>query len=88
MIGHAKTDGRLGRNWLLGTAGDKINATLAAAGHNLRLVLRRLALLFAQILRAVIRLMPNGGQTIPTRTPKSVFPNICIGLSGLRTSTA
>jgi IS5 family transposase len=42
MIGHAKNDGRLGRNYLLGTAGDKINALLAAAGHNLRLVLTRL----------------------------------------------
>jgi hypothetical protein len=49
MIGHAKNDGRLGRNDLLGTAGDKINAILAAAGHNLRLVLKRLALLFAWI---------------------------------------
>ena len=53
MIGHAKNDGRLGRNYLLGTDGDKINAILAAAGHNLRLVLRRLALLLARILGAV-----------------------------------
>ena len=49
MIGHAKSDGRLGRNWLLGHDGDKINAILAAAGHNLRLVLKKLALLFARI---------------------------------------
>jgi IS5 family transposase len=53
MIGHAKNDGRLGRNYLLGTDGDKINAILAAAGHNLRLVLRRMALLPARILGAV-----------------------------------
>jgi hypothetical protein len=33
MIGHAKNDGRLGRNYLLGVAGDKINAILAAVGH-------------------------------------------------------
>lgn len=43
MIGHAKGDGRLGRNFLLGQDGDKINALLAAAGHNLRLILRKLA---------------------------------------------
>ena len=34
MIGHAKTDGRLGRNYLLGHDGDSVNALLAAAGHN------------------------------------------------------
>jgi IS5 family transposase len=38
-----KTDGRLDRNFLLGQAGDAINALLAAAGHNLRLVLTALA---------------------------------------------
>ena len=53
MIGHANNDRRLGRNYLLGADGDKINAILAAAGHNLRLVLRPLALLFARILEAV-----------------------------------
>ena len=50
MIGHAKNDGRLGRNYLLGHDGDRINALLAAAGHNLRLILRKLRLLFARIL--------------------------------------
>lgn len=50
MIGHAKNDGRLGRNFLLGSDGDRINATLAAAGHNLRLILKQLRLLFALIL--------------------------------------
>jgi IS5 family transposase len=43
-IGHMKTDGRLDRNFLLGHAGDAINALLAAAGQNLRLVLAALAL--------------------------------------------
>jgi IS5 family transposase len=54
MIGHAKTDGRLGRNHLLGQDGDKINALLAAAGHNLRLILRKLAFLFAKIIAAFL----------------------------------
>lgn len=36
-ISHAKDDGRLGRNHLLGHDDDQINATLAAAGHNRRL---------------------------------------------------
>ena len=53
MIGHAKNDGRLGRNYLLGHDGDTINALLAAAGHNLRLILNKLRLLFACFLAAL-----------------------------------
>ena len=55
MIGHAKSDGRLGRNYLLGHDGDTINALLAAAGHNLRLILNKLRLFFARILAAIVR---------------------------------
>ena len=43
-IGHMKNDGRLGRNFLLGKLGDKLNAILCACGHNLRLMLRRMRL--------------------------------------------
>ena len=39
VIGHLKSDGLLERNHLAGKQGDAINAILAAAGHNLRLVL-------------------------------------------------
>jgi IS5 family transposase len=52
-IGHMKTDGRLDRNFLLGQAGDAINALLAAAGHNLRLVLTALAFWLAFLLAAI-----------------------------------
>ena len=51
-IGHMKTDGRLDRNWLLGHAGDAVNALLAAAGHNLRVILNALALCLPWILAA------------------------------------
>ena len=44
MIGHLKNDGRLGRNFLLGKLGDKLNALLCACGHNLRLMLRKMRL--------------------------------------------
>jgi transposase, IS5 family len=47
VIGHTKADGLLGRNFLLGTEGDAINAVLAGAGHNLRLLRRWLARLLA-----------------------------------------
>lgn len=39
-IGHLKSDHRLQRNHLQGTAGDQINALLAAAAYNLRKLLR------------------------------------------------
>jgi IS5 family transposase len=38
VIGHLKSDGHLGRNFLAGASGDAINVILAAAGHNLRLL--------------------------------------------------
>jgi transposase, IS5 family len=56
-IGHMKTDGRLDRNFLLGHAGDAINALLA--GHNLRLVLATLALWLAFILAAIAKAIAN-----------------------------
>lgn len=46
LIGHLKNDGRLGRNYLLDTAGDKINVLMVAAGYNFRLILRWLRFLF------------------------------------------
>jgi len=39
-IGHLKSDHRMSRNHLTGKAGDKINTLLAAAGYNLRKLLR------------------------------------------------
>ena len=47
VIGHMKNDGHLGRNFLKGIACDAMNALLCGAGHNLRKILRRLALLCA-----------------------------------------
>ncbi len=44
VIGHLKSDGLLDRNYLKGTQGDQFNVLLSCAGHNLRLVLRRLRL--------------------------------------------
>ena len=73
MIGHAKCDGRLGRNWLLGPEGDKINALLAAAGHNLRLILKRITLLFARILGAVVRFLASGARIRVLSAGQSAF---------------
>ena len=48
VIGHLKSDGRLGRNFLKGTEGDQVNVLLSCAGHNLRLILNRLRLFCLQ----------------------------------------
>jgi transposase, IS5 family len=50
VIGHLKSDGHLGRNFLRGTEGDATNVILAAAGHNLRLLRAWLAWLLACLL--------------------------------------
>ena len=57
MIGHMKEDGRLGRNHLLGTAGDAMNALLVGAGHNLRLILNWLRLFVACMIAALRSLL-------------------------------
>ena len=49
VIGHLKADGRLDRNYLKGKDGDRTNAILTGAGHNLRLILAWLRLLLALI---------------------------------------
>jgi IS5 family transposase len=53
VIGHLKSDGLLERNHLRGANGDAINVVLAAAGHNLRLLLAWLRLLCVLIVAAI-----------------------------------
>jgi len=55
VIGHMKTDGRLGRNFLKGREGDRINAILAAVGHNFRLLINWFRLLLCFILTAMFQ---------------------------------
>ncbi len=42
-IGHMKNDGKLGRNYLKGLLGDKLNAILCGIGHNLRLMANKVS---------------------------------------------
>ena len=49
MIGHMKSDSRLARNFLKGTNGDAVNALLCACAHNLRKILNKLRLFYAQM---------------------------------------
>ena len=41
-IGHMKSDGKLGRNYLRGKLGDHLNVILCGIGHNLRMIARYL----------------------------------------------
>ncbi|MBZ0141419.1 MAG: IS5 family transposase [Pseudorhodoplanes sp.] len=52
VIGHLKAEHRMGRNYLWYRQGDAINAVLAAAGYNFRLLLRWLRLLLFRFLVA------------------------------------
>ena len=53
VIGHAKNDGHLGRNYLKGRDGDAANAILSAIGHNFRLILAWLRMLLRLLLDAI-----------------------------------
>ena len=54
VIGHMKSEGHLGRNYLTGRHGDAANAVLSAVGHNLRLILAWLRLLVSRILATIL----------------------------------
>ncbi len=62
VIGHLKAEHRMGRNYLAHQAGDAANAVLAAVGYNFRLPLRWIALLWAQILNAILAPSPTQNQ--------------------------
>ena len=50
VIGHMKSDGLLGRNYLKGRQGDAINVILSGAGQNIRLILKYLRLCWLRFL--------------------------------------
>lgn len=70
LIGHLKNEGHLGRNYLKGTLGDKINAVLSGIGHNFRLLLRWIRNLFAFILALIF------GRNLSPYSFNLVLPNL------------
>jgi transposase, IS5 family len=62
MIGHMKTDGLLDWNWLKGALGDAMHAVLCGAGHNLRMILAHLRVLYcafvSQLMLAMLLIIP------------------------------
>lgn len=59
MIGHMKNDGKLGLSRLKGVVGDKINAILVGAGHNLRLILNHIRKMMKKNPLWAIQLLQN-----------------------------
>jgi IS5 family transposase len=63
MIGHMKTDGLLGRNWLKGALGDTMHEVLCGAGQNLRMILAHLRVfccaLISQLMLAMALVVPT-----------------------------
>lgn len=65
IIGHLKSDGRLGRNYLQGVLGDAMNVLLCCAGYNLRLILRHLRIFWLSIWRLCTAVLgSNTKQTV------------------------
>ena len=85
-IGHLKSDHRMDRCFLAGLAGDAMNAVLAAAGSNLRKLLRRLAaalipwLRFAAALPVWLRIAIRTDDVMLEPTPTVVGPRPCLRL--------
>src|SRR5262249_53456250 len=72
VIGHLKEDHRMGRNYLTGRDGDRINAVLAAAGYNFSLLLRW----FEELLRVLSLILWHALLAVPlhlTRCRKIFF---------------
>jgi IS5 family transposase len=57
MIGQLKSDGLLNRTWLKGALGDAMHAVLCGAGHNLRMILAHLRVLYCAVIGQLILAM-------------------------------
>ena len=67
-MGHLKADHRMNRNHYLGQTGDAINATLSAAGFNLRKLLAFFLRLFVERLIALNRASAGCRLATPAHT--------------------
>jgi len=66
VIGHLKSDHRMGRNFLAFASGDANNAVLAAAGYNFSLILNWLRWLLCGLVLAALATAPS-----PTIRPRT-----------------
>jgi len=61
-IGHAKTDHRMDRCWLKGSAGDALHALSCALGYNIRWLIRALQAKAAKALSWGLQMVAVGGE--------------------------
>ena len=79
VIGHAKAEHRMGRNFLKGAHGDAANAVLAAAGYNFRRLLAWLAAIWRVLIMAILaeaqspRALNRPETAAPARCVKAVL---------------
>ncbi|EKU23666.1 hypothetical protein XTG29_03575 [Xanthomonas translucens pv. graminis ART-Xtg29] len=64
MIGHLKQEHQLDRCWLKGAQGDALNAIGAAAGYNLRWLMRWIAFLRAWLRASVLAPMAKSTEVV------------------------
>src|SRR5947207_11641429 len=86
VIGHLKAEHRMGRNYLRYRQGDAINALMAAAGYNFRLLIRWLRLLLFKFMTALLgrhQLAPARNR-YSSQTTKSPFGALNTRLSSPR----
>jgi hypothetical protein len=84
VIGHAKSEHRMGRNFLKGVQGDAANAVLAAAGYNFRRILAWLAAFGAHSSWPSSPTRPTPQSTRSTTPDRSNAPRECDLLHGRR----
>jgi len=86
MIGHMKQDGRLGVSKLKGINGDKINAILVAAGHNVRLILNHIRKMMRENPMRLLQMIRNFLDQMLSKVLESGFliiDNIFLKFSGI-----
>ncbi len=66
VIGHCKSDGHMGRNFLHGRLGDQINAVMSAVGYNMRIILKWLKNLLGKFIAAIMIMISTN---LPLKTP-------------------
>ncbi len=71
MIGHMKADGLLAKNWLKGALGDVMHTLLRWAGHNLRMILAHLRMLYCTFVSQLALAPLVAGNPIPLRYPSA-----------------
>lgn len=78
-IGHIKANGKLERNWLKGALGNAIHVVLCVAGHNQRMMLKKLRLFLRLNLGCFALAMLTCCRRHECAAEQSEFKTNCLG---------